>query len=161
MKFPRTIQFDVSDRNTFPLAAEPDEWALTGTFAFTDSEPHQLSNKEQLAFRNGWLGIDSFGHSTFVVVAEISHDQFETVVSRLAGHLFEHYGAPDMLAAAKAARSESDYAAGLCSHPLETILGIYREFTEEGIRERIRVISKHTDTMHTKIWTVVNDEREK
>ena len=94
------------------------------------------------------------------MVAEISHDQFETVVSRLAGHLFEHYGAPDMLAAAKAARGEADYAADLCSHPLETILGIYREFTEEGIRERIRVISKQTDTMHAKIWAVVNDERE-
>ena len=161
MKFPRTVQFDVSDKNTFPVAAEPKEWALTGTFAFTDSDPQQLSNKEQLAFRNGWLGINSFGHSTFVVVAEISPDQFETVVSRLAEHLFEHYGAPDMFAATKAARSEADYAADLCSHPLETILGIYREFTEEGIRERIRVISKHTDTMHTKIWTVVNDEREK
>ena len=86
------------------MAAEPEEWALTGTFAFADSEPQQLSNKEQLAFRNGWLGIGSFGFSTFVVVAEITQDQFETMVSRIAGHLFEHYGAPDMLAAAKAAR---------------------------------------------------------
>ena len=160
MKFPRTIQFDISDKNTFPVAAEPEEWALTGTFAFSDSDPQTLSNKEQLAFRNGWLGIGSFGHSTFAVVAEISHDQFETVVSRLAGHLFEHYRAPDMLAAAEAARTEADYAATLCSHPLETILGIYREFTEEGIRERIHVISKQTDPMHAKIWTVVDDDGE-
>ena len=160
MKFPRTIQFDISDKNTFPVAAEPDEWALTGTFAFTDSEPQQLSNKEQLAFRNGWLGIGSFGFSTFVVVAEITQDQFETVISRIAGHLFEHYEAPDMLAAAKAARIEADYAANLCHHPLETILALAREFTEEGIRERIHVISKQTDTMHAKIWAVVNDDGE-
>jgi len=160
VKFPRTVQFDISDKNTFPVVAEPEEWALTGTFAFADSEPQQLSNKEQLAFRNGWLGIGSFGFSTFVVVAEITQDQFETVISRIAGHLFEHYEAPDMLAAAKAARIEADYAANLCHHPLETILAIDREFTEEGIRERVRVISKQTDTMHAKIWAVVNDDGE-
>ena len=140
LKFPRTIRLDVSDENAFPLAARPEEWALTGTFAFIDAEPNELSNKEQLAFRNGWLGVDSFGRSTFVVVAEISDEQFEAVVLRLAEHIFEHYGAPDMLAAAEAARGEANYALDLCDHPLETMLGVERKFTEKGIKERIRVI---------------------
>ena len=161
MKFPRTVQLDVSDKNTFPLAAQPEEWALTGTFAFVNAEPHQLSNKEQLAFRNGWLGVNSFGRSTFVVVAEICHDQFEAMVSRIARHIFELYGAPDMLAAAEAGRSEANYTADLCDHPLETMLGINREFTEKGIKERIRVISKQSETMHAKIWTIVDDDEEK
>ncbi len=158
MKFPRTIRLDISDENTFPLAASPDEWALTGTFTFANSEPHQLSNKEQLAFRNGWLGVDSFGRSTFVVVAKISHDQFEAVVSRLADHIFENYGAPNMLAALDAARSEANYTANLCEHPLDTMLRIDREFAEAGIKERIRVIPKQREAMHTKIWTIENDD---
>ena len=161
MKFPRTIRLDVSDEKAFPLAAQPEEWALTGTFAFAHAEPQHLSNKEQLAFRNGWLGLSSFGRSTFVVVAEISHDQFEAVVSRLTKHIFEHYGAPNMLAAAEAARNEANYTADLCNHPLETMLGIEREFAEEGIKERIRAISKQSKTMHAKIWAIVDDDEEK
>ena len=99
MKFPRTLRFDVSDVNAFPLAAEPEEWAVTGTFAFADADPEAMSNKEQLAFKNGWLGIESFGRSTFVQVATIPDNQFDEAVRKLAQHLFERYGAPDMLAA--------------------------------------------------------------
>ena len=71
MKFPRTIRLDVSDANAFPLAAEPEEWAVTGTFAFADADPAAMTGKEQLAFRNGWLGTDSFGRSTFIQVSVI------------------------------------------------------------------------------------------
>jgi hypothetical protein len=158
MKFPRTIRLDVSDENAFPLAAGAEEWALTGTFAFADADPAALSNKEQLAFRNGWLGADSFGRATFVLVAEISDEEYEAVVSRLAGHIFEHYGAPDMLAAAEAARGEARYAAGLCDHPIGTMLGIEREFTSDGVAERIRVIPKPDDGQHAKIWSIVEDD---
>ncbi len=158
MKFPRTIRLDVSDENAFPLAAEPEEWALTGTFAFADADAGSLSNKEQLAFRNGWLGADSFGRATFVLVAEISDEQFESVVSRLAGHLMDHYAAPDRDAAVRAARGEADYTADLCDHPIGTMLGIEREFTDDGVTERIRVIPKQDDGMHAKIWSIVEDD---
>ena len=83
------------------------------------------------------------------------------MVSRIARHIFELYGAPDMLAAAEAGRSEANYTADLCDHPLETMLGINREFTEKGIKERIRVISKQSETMHAKIWAIVDDDEEK
>jgi len=160
LKFPRTIRLDVSDENAFPVAADAEEWALTGTFAFADAEPGALSNKEQLAFRNGWLGADSFGRATFVLVAEISDEQFEAVVLRLAEHIFEHYGAPDMLAAAEAARGEARYAADLCDHPIGTMLAIEREFTDDGVAERIRVIPQQDESMHAKIWSIVEDEEE-
>ena len=113
-----------------------------------------------MAFRNGWLGIDSFGRSTFVVVAEISDNQFESVIARLAGHLFQNYGAPDMLTAAEAARSEAHYTADLSTHPLETMLAIERSFTEEGISERIRVIPNQSEAKHAKVWTIVDDDKE-
>lgn len=160
MKFPRTVRLDVSDENAFPLAAQPEEWALTGTFAFADADPGELSNKEQLAFRNGWLGIDSFGRATFVLVAEISDEQYESVVSRLAGYLMDHFGAPDEEAAVRAARGEADDTAGLCDHPIGTMLGIEREFTDDGVTERIRVIPKQDEAMHARIWSIVEDDKE-
>lgn len=158
MKFPRTIRMDVSDVNVFPLAAEAGEWAVTGTFAFADVDPTTLDNKQQLAFKNGWLGTDSFGRSTFVQVAVIPEAQFEDVVRRLAAHLHEHYGAPDMLAAVGAARDEADYAAGLSDHPAGTLLAIEREFTDDGVSERIRVIPQRDEGAHARMWTVVEDE---
>lgn len=158
MKFPRTIRLDISDVNSFPLAAEPEEWAVTGTFAFADADPAAMSAKEQLAFRNGWLGTESFGRSTFVQVAVIPESAFEDVVRRLAAHLFEHFGAPDMLTAAGAARQEAEDTAGLCDHPAGTMLGIDREFTEEGVAEKIRVIPPTGDGAHARIWSLVEDE---
>ena len=158
MKFPRTIRFDVSDANVFPLAAEPDEWAVTGTFAFADTDPSAFTGKEQLAFRNGWLGTGSFGRATFVQVAEITKDEFEAVAERLGGHLLDHFGAPDRETAVNAAREEAEYAAGLCDHPAGTLLSIEREFTDTGVAERIRVIPKNEDGQHAKIWSVVEDD---
>jgi len=90
-------------------------------------------------------------------VAEISDEQHESVVSRLAGHIFEHYGAPDMSAAAEAAPGEARYAAGLCDHPIGTMLGIEREFTDGGVTERIRVIPQQDEAMHAKsgrLWSM-------
>lgn len=158
MKFPRTIRLDVSDANAFSLAAEPEEWAVTGTFAFADADPETMTAKEQLAFRNGWLGTNSFGRATFVQVATIPDNQFDDVIRRLAAHLFQAYGAPDMLAATEAARGEVHYAADLCDHPAGTMLSIEREFTDEGVTERIGVIPKTGDDAHAQIWSLAEDE---
>ncbi len=158
MKFPRTIRLDVSDENALPLAAEPGEWAVTGTFAFADAEPQAMSGKEQLAFRNGWLGTESFGRSTFVQVVVIPEPEFENMVRCLAAHIHERYGAPDMLAAVEAAKEEAAYAAGLCDHPAGTMLAIEREFTGEGVTERIKVIPKQDEGAHARIWSLVDDE---
>jgi len=158
VKFPRTVRLDVSDANAFPLAAEPGEWAVTGTFAFADAGPETLSAKEQLAFKNGWLGTGTFGRATFVQVAVISEPELDDVVRCLARHLFEAYGAPDMLAATEAARAEALDTADVCDHPAGTLLGVEREFTGEGVSEKIRVIEPQGEGAHARIWSVVDDE---
>ena len=158
MKFAKTIHLDVSDAKAFPHAARTGEWAVAGTFAFTEAEPRLFSNKERLAFRNGWLGLESFGRATFVEVALIPEQQFEDVVRRLGAHLREAYCAPDMLAAVEAARHEVKDMAGLCDHPAGTLLSIERQFTDEGIDEIVRVIPPQGDGAHARIWQVVEDE---
>lgn len=157
MKFPRTVRLDGSDENVFPLAAQKDEWALTGTFAFSDVDPDELSKKQILAFRNGWLGTESFGHSTFVSIQEISDKHYQSVVSSVADYIFKYFEAPDMNLAMKAARGEVEFAVELCDYPIGTMLSIERSFTDEGISERFHVIQNQNENTHTKIWSIVDD----
>lgn len=158
MKLPRTIRLDPSDTNVFALAAAPGEWAVTGTFAFVDATPEQMDNKTQLAFKSGWLGLSSFGFSTFVQVTVVPEGEDEAAARSLATHLFEDYGAPDMLMALTAAKSEIAYAASLCDQPAGTLLAIEREMTEDGITEKIRVMPRpDEDGGHAQIWSLTED----
>jgi len=159
MKFPRTIRLDSSDREVFSRAARSGEWAVPGTFAFTEVAPESLTGKDQLAFKSGWLGTASFGRATVVQVAHISEEQFDAVTAALAAHFVDAWGAPDMAEALHAARAEVADATGLADHKAGTLLAIERAFTADGIRERVRVIEpreKNKD-MHARIWTVAED----
>ena len=159
MKLPRTIRLDPSDARVFDLAAAPGEWAVTGTFSFVDAIPADMDKKAQLAFKSGWLGLESFGRSTFVQVSIAPEDAIETATRALATHLFQDYGAPDMLLAMTAAQSEIAYAASLCNHPAGMLLAIERDMTDEGISERIRVIPRPNDEGgHAQIWSISEED---
>ena len=58
MKLLRTIRLDPSDTFVFEKAAEPGEWAVPGTFAFTHDEIETLTGKARAAFRSGFRGIE-------------------------------------------------------------------------------------------------------
>ena len=118
-----------------------------------------LPPKEQLAFKNGWLGTKSFGFSSLVEVAEIDQTAFDGVVERLAHHFMEVYGAPSVEAALPAAREEAEYAAGLCEYKVHTLLSIERDLSDDGeIVERFRVITPQRAQDHAKIWTIEQDD---
>ncbi len=159
MKLPRTIRLDPSDARVFDRAAEPGEWAVTGTFRFVDMVPDEMDNKTQLAFKSGWMGVGTFGSSTFVQVTVAPDAEAEAATRSLAAHLFEAYGAPDMLSALDAAKGEIAYASSLCDHPAGTLLAIEREMSEDGISERIRIVPRDDEEGgHARIWSVVEDE---
>ncbi len=61
LKFPRTIRLDPSDTFVFERAAEPGEWAVSGAFVFWNRDPATLAQKQRVALRSGFLGIDSSG----------------------------------------------------------------------------------------------------
>lgn len=155
MKFPRVIRLDSSDRQVFAQAAEPGEWAVTGSFAFLDQDLARLEPKERLAFASGWFGTESGGRATLVEVAEITEAQFFQVVERLARHFVEHYGAPSLADALPAARAEADDAAALADHKLHSLLALERELGDQGLVERIRVIRPERAGDHAKIWQIV------
>ena len=157
MRLPRAIRLDQSDLHVFERPCEPGEWAIPGGFAYWEVDPARLEGKAQLAFRSGWLGLTSFGHSTLVEIAEIDEAAFFAAVERLARHIEAAYGAPSFGHALAAARQEIDDAAALCEHKLGTLLAVERAPSEVGFVERFRVIQPSRAADHAKIWQVVED----
>lgn len=142
LKLPRTIRLDPSDTFVFPRAAEPGEWAVGGAFLFFGADPAKLSGKDRQAFRAGFLGIESFGWSTLVVVTETTADERAAAIERLAGQLVEHCGAPGIEAARAAATEEIAFAQSLCDHPANTLIAVHRTGEGAGIRESFRTLHR-------------------
>lgn len=140
LKFPRTIRLDPSDTFVFERAAEPGEWAVSGAFVFWDQDPAALGQKQRVALRSGFLGVDSLGWSTLAIVTEATEADRQGMVERLAGRLLERFGAPDFEAARLAAEEEVAFAASLCDHPPQTLLAVQRSVENGEIRERFRTL---------------------
>jgi hypothetical protein len=140
MKLLRTIRLDPSDRLVFERAAEPGEWAVAGGFMFAEVDPATLEGKQRVAFRSGILGIDSFGWSTLVAVAEASEAERDAAIEALAAQLVTRFGAPDLAAARAAAVEEIAYAAELAAHPVNTLIAVERQNGPEGTVERFRTL---------------------
>jgi hypothetical protein len=144
LKLPRTIRLDASDTFVFPRAAEPGEWAVSGTFLFFGAEVAKLAGKERQAFRAGWLGIDSFGWSTLAVVTQASPEERAAAVDRLAVQLVARCGAPDIETARAAAEEEVAFAQSLCDHEPNTLLGLQRTCEGDSVRESFRTLHRRT-----------------
>jgi hypothetical protein len=140
LKLPRTIRLDPSDTFVFERAAEPGEWAVSGAFVFWDRDLANLGQKQRVALRSGFLGIDSLGWSTLAIVTEATEADRRAMVERLAGQLMEEFGAPDLPAALLAAEQEVAFAASVCDPPPRTLLAVQRSVEEGEIRERFRTL---------------------
>ena len=158
MKLARTLHLDVSDSKVFLKTADSGEWAITGTFAFSDIDLDIISTKEKLAFREGWLGTASFGRATFVRVQNISSDDCDQILRNLSEHLLRKYGAPGMPEALEAAKAELRDMQNICDHPQGTVLAIKREMYTDNIEEQVRVVPPTSFEAHAKIWAIENDK---
>ena len=140
LRFPRTIRLDPSDTFVFERAAEPGEWAVSGAFVFWNRELAALGQKQRVALRSGFLGVDSLGWSTLAIVTEATEADRLAMIERLASQLLEKFGAPDLSAARVAAEEEVAFAASLCDHPPQTLLAVQRSVENGEIRERFRTL---------------------
>ncbi len=140
MKLLRTIRLDPSDTFVFERAAEPGEWAVSGAFVFWDTDPATLSGKARAAFRAGFLGVESLGWSTLVQIVEASEEDRTRLVEALAQKLVQHFGAPDLDAARKAAEEEVTFAASLCDHARDTLVAVHRVHEDGNTREAFRTL---------------------
>ncbi len=144
VRLPRTIQLDASDRSVFDHAAEPGEWAVTGTFAFLGDaqDGEELTGKRRTAFQHGFLGTGSFGWSTLVMVADAPPAVVQSVTDALARHFMDQHGAPSAAAAQQVAEREVAFAASLCEHPVGTLLTIFRQHGLDGVVEQFATVTR-------------------
>ena len=141
MKLARTIHFDDSDFNVFARPAETGEWAISGGFEFSNWTEGDLVGKARQAFANGWLGLESYGRSTFVAVVKVETAEIEALTDQLAQHFVDIYGAPSLEAAKSVAAQELEYMCELAEdQEPNAILVVQRELTESGVKESFRAI---------------------
>lgn len=142
LKLPRTIRLDPSDTFVFESPAEPGEWAVTGTFMFWDQDVAALTGKARASFRAGFVGVESLGFSTLVVVTPATEADRASAVDALAQHIHGRFGAPSLEAARDAAREELAFAASLCQGEDGTIIALHRTLEGGKIREQFRTLSR-------------------
>lgn len=141
MNLARAIHFDESDQRVFHSPARTGEWCIPGGFEFSNWSEADLTGKAKQAFSNGWLGAETFGRVSFVAVTQIEPSEVETLVTGLAQHFVDLYGAPNVEAARPVAEAEISHMAELCEdHAPNTLLTVSRELTEAGVKESFRVI---------------------
>lgn len=141
MRLARTLRFDISDTQVFECAAEPDEWAISGAFEFSNWRDADLTGKRRQAFANGWLGLESFGRATFIAVAEITDAEYAAATGRLAQHYVDHYGAPSLGDALPVAAEEMGFMRAMCEdHDPNTLLVVSRTLVDAGVSEAFRAI---------------------
>ena len=158
MKFLRAIQLDGSDRHVYHHAATPGEWAVPGSFALWDGEPDAADGKARQAFLHGFVGTESFGHTTLVATAEIAAEELKQAKTRIAQHLIERYGAPSPEQAQSIAEEEVRFAMELCEHPVGTLIAVERNVGPDGIEEQFRVVKPDAgDHEQVKIWGWAED----
>lgn len=156
----RAIRLDISDTHVFPLAAEPGDWVIPGTFAFRNYTDEGLTGKIRQAFVSGFLSLENLGWSTLATPANLSPEERERLTERLAQHFVDEHGAPSLEAARPVALAEIDDACELAAElDLNALLAIQREIDEEGaIHERFHLVTPSDDKSHARIWDVTEDE---
>jgi uncharacterized protein DUF6505 len=161
VKLLKTIRFDASDERVFELAAVAGEWAVSGAFAFVHLVPAEARGKMRQAFANGFLGLTSFGRSTFATVVTASPAFRDEAQRGLAAHLVGVYGAPDLDASMSAALEEVAFVESLCRDvAVGTILAVSRTWNRDGcIKEEFHTVNPPSEAEpYARIWTVVDDE---
>jgi hypothetical protein len=163
MKLLRTIRLDPSDTFVFERAAEPGEWAVTGAFAFTETDPAELQGKARSAFRAGFLGVQSMGWSTLVQIVDATESDRSQLVDLLADRLIEHFGAPDRTSAHVAAEDEVSFSESLCTQPTNVLIAVHRTFENGEMREAFRTLRPRAGAKPLRAFSFfdVEDEDEK
>ena len=158
MKFAKTIRFDKSDLNIFPLASEEGELAVVGTFNFYNLKQDDLKGKVKQAFSNGFMGCTTFGYSTLVSLVNIKEKELQQLKTNLGKYLIDNFGAPSQEMAEEAANEEINFMLDLCkNHEIGSLLSLSRTWENDGIKEKFRNLPKADSCAEQKIWTFVDE----
>jgi hypothetical protein len=114
---------------------------VTGAFRYAHRDPASLLGREATAFGSSWLGIGSFAPALQVETVPIAASDLDQVARMLAAYLLDAWEVPTPELAVELAREEIGFALALAEHPTGTILALRREFGEQGLMERARIVA--------------------
>ena len=141
MNLAHIIRLDLSDLEIYDPCAEAGEWAIPGSFAFSNWTEDDLTGQARQEFAHGFLGLTSFGRATVASVTPITEAERAALLETLSQHFVDHFGAPDLDTARPVAAEEIEHMAALCTeHPENTLIVLTRELSDQGIKERFRLI---------------------
>ncbi len=141
MNFARVIRLDGSDAEVYREPAEAGEWAIPGTFAFSNWTEDDLTGKPAEEFKHGWLGLTSFGRASVVAVSAITEAERDALIDILAFHFTESWGAPHLDAARPVAEEEIAQMVDMCSgHAENTLIVVERSLSDAGVNDKFRLI---------------------
>lgn len=141
MNFARVIRLDTSDEEVFDSPAASGEWAIPGSFAFSNWTEGDITGEGGQAFKHGWLGLESFGRASVVAVTSITETERQSITEALAKHFIQAWGAPDIDAAWPVAEEEITHMISLCEDQAEnTLIVMERTLTEAGVKDRFRLV---------------------
>ena len=150
MKLARVIRLDESDLEVFEAPADPGEWAIPGTFAYSNWTEDDLTGKARQAFTHGWLGMTSFGRASVVAVAAITETERDDLIDLLAFHFTESWGAPSVEAARPVATEEITQMLALCEdQPDNTLIVVERALSPAGVRDKFRLVPPQSASLET------------
>ena len=150
MKLARVIRLDQSDLEVFDSPADPGEWAIPGTFAYSNWSDNDLTGKARQAFTHGWLGLTSFGRASVVAVTTLTDAERAALTEHLAFHFTESWGAPSVEAARPVAAEEITQMIALCEdHPENTLIVVERSLSHAGVRDKFRLIPPQSASLET------------
>ena len=150
MKLARIIRLDGSDVEIFDTAAEPGEWAIPGTFAFSNWTEEDLTGQYKQSFTHGWLGLTSFARGTVVAVTTVTEPERDQLIETLAFHFTESWGAPSMDDARPVAIEEIAQMIALCEdHPDNTLIIVERSLTDAGVKDKFRLVPPQGASLET------------
>jgi hypothetical protein len=141
IRFPRVVFPQGKIPRLAGPQAAPGEWAVAGTFRYAHRDPASLLGRDATAFAASWLGVGSFAPALEVEIAEIAAADLDQVARMLAAHLLDVWEVPTPELAVELAREEIGFALALAEHPAGTRLALRREFGEQGLMERTRIVA--------------------
>ena len=161
MKLLRTIRFDASDERVFELAAAPEEWAVSGAFAFAGLRPGDDHRQDEAGFRQRLsrrrqlrpLDLRHGGRGDGSRPRRRSSRRWPCISYRRTG-------LPGSRRRCPRREEEARFVADLCRDaPINTVFTVRRTWDADGrIKEEFRTIRPPTgEPLHARIWTVVDD----
>lgn len=140
LRFLRAIFSPEEPPEKFNPAANEHEWLVPGTCIFAMLDPTNPKHKNKLI--NAWLGTENFGFARMAEVVDITANEYQRIINRLAHYLAENGLARDIDHGFEKATDEVEHTAKLANRDPGSVLIVERAMTPHGVSETFKTVPR-------------------